>query len=148
MTEAAVWSTSPIRRFPTCVDVESKPQCRAALASAGARGREDGGIRFQPSSAAVRVPIKQSRQRERVTRLSPPNTIRYILSDHLDLHTLITSSAGAIQEESDYYLYGGEIVVSGTLSEAHNFTGKERDTESGNDYFGDRYYASTMGRFL
>ena len=28
------------------------------------------------------------------------------------------------------------------------FTGKERDQESGNDYFGARYYASTMGRFL
>ena len=30
----------------------------------------------------------------------------------------------------------------------HLFTGKERDTESGNDYFGARYYASSMGRFL
>jgi len=28
------------------------------------------------------------------------------------------------------------------------FTGKERDAESGNDYFGARYYASSMGRFL
>ena len=27
-------------------------------------------------------------------------------------------------------------------------TGKERDTESGNDYFGARYYASSMGGFL
>jgi RHS repeat-associated protein len=27
-------------------------------------------------------------------------------------------------------------------------TGKERDAESGNDYFGKRYYASSMGRFL
>jgi len=27
-------------------------------------------------------------------------------------------------------------------------TGKERDSESGNDYFGARYYASSMGRFL
>ena len=27
-------------------------------------------------------------------------------------------------------------------------TGKERDTESGNDYFGARYYGSSMGRFL
>lgn len=27
-------------------------------------------------------------------------------------------------------------------------TGKERDAESGNDYFGARYYVSTMGRFL
>jgi RHS repeat-associated protein len=28
------------------------------------------------------------------------------------------------------------------------FTGKERDTESGNDYFGKRYYASSMGRWM
>jgi len=32
--------------------------------------------------------------------------------------------------------------------EASRSTGKERDQESGNDYFGARYYASTMGRFL
>ena len=31
---------------------------------------------------------------------------------------------------------------------ANFFTGKERDSESGNDYFGARYYASAMGRFL
>src|SRR5580692_2622552 len=29
-----------------------------------------------------------------------------------------------------------------------HFTGKERDTESGNDYFGARYYGSSMGRFM
>jgi RHS repeat-associated protein len=28
------------------------------------------------------------------------------------------------------------------------FTGKERDTESGNDYFGARYYGSSLGRFM
>ena len=30
----------------------------------------------------------------------------------------------------------------------HHFTGKERDTESGNDYFNARYYSSAMGRFM
>ena len=30
----------------------------------------------------------------------------------------------------------------------HHFTGKERDTESGLDYFGARYYTSTMGRWM
>lgn len=30
---------------------------------------------------------------------------------------------------------------------ASRYTGKERDTESGNDYFGARYYGSSMGRF-
>jgi RHS repeat-associated protein len=31
---------------------------------------------------------------------------------------------------------------------ATRYTGKERDIESGNDYFGARYYASSMGRFM
>lgn len=30
----------------------------------------------------------------------------------------------------------------------YKFTGKERDTESGLDYFGARYYASSMGRWM
>jgi RHS repeat-associated protein len=41
-------------------------------------------------------------------------------------------------------------VGASTASDAteHHFTGKERDAESGNDYFGARYYGSSMGRFL
>jgi RHS repeat-associated protein len=39
-------------------------------------------------------------------------------------------------------------VFSAASVHPSNFTGKERDAESGNDYFGARYYASTMGRFL
>ena len=30
----------------------------------------------------------------------------------------------------------------------NHFTGKERDSESGNDYFEARYYSSSMGRFM
>jgi RHS repeat-associated protein len=30
----------------------------------------------------------------------------------------------------------------------YKFTGKERDSESGNDYFEARYYSSAMGRFM
>ncbi len=39
-------------------------------------------------------------------------------------------------------------VGSGTDAAENHFTGKERDAESGNDYFGARYYASSMGRFM
>jgi RHS repeat-associated protein len=35
-----------------------------------------------------------------------------------------------------------------TIPTEHLFTGKERDTESGNDYFEARYYSSSMGRFM
>jgi RHS repeat-associated protein len=37
--------------------------------------------------------------------------------------------------------------LAADAAEPH-FTGKERDSESGNDYFEARYYASSMGRFL
>ncbi len=39
-------------------------------------------------------------------------------------------------------------VFTGNTSDPYLFTGKERDTESGLDYFGARYYASNMGRWM
>jgi len=43
---------------------------------------------------------------------------------------------------------GNSYAASLIAPTEHHFTGKERDTESGNDYFGARYYSSSMGRFL
>jgi RHS repeat-associated protein len=46
---------------------------------------------------------------------------------------------------------GGNIspyIASLTAPTEHHFTGKERDSESGNDYFEARYYSSAMGRFI
>ena len=46
--------------------------------------------------------------------------------------------------------YGNDLTASGCIPDAteQHFTGKEHDTESGNDYFGARYYNSSTGRFL
>jgi RHS repeat-associated protein len=46
--------------------------------------------------------------------------------------------------------FGSALQAAGNCPDAteHHYTGKERDGESGNDYFGARYYASTMGRFM
>ena len=46
--------------------------------------------------------------------------------------------------------YGDGLSANGNCPDAteHHFTGKERDAESGNDYFGARYYASSMGRWM
>jgi RHS repeat-associated protein len=38
--------------------------------------------------------------------------------------------------------------VHSCVLNASRYTGKERDTESGLDYFGARYYGSSMGRFM
>jgi RHS repeat-associated protein len=60
---------------------------------------------------------------------------------------VITSDLGVIQEESDYYPYGGEIVVTNGDPNTYKFTGKERDAESNLDNFGARYNGSSLGRF-
>jgi RHS repeat-associated protein len=71
---------------------------------------------------------------------------RYHFSDHLGTPRVITDAAGNVVSRHDYYPYGTEI-TAWTDGETHKFTGKERDAESGLDYFGARYYGSNLGRF-
>jgi len=87
---------------------------------------------------------------KRVARRDADGSVHYYFSDHLGSASVITNATGAMppQEESDYYPYGGEIVVTNSDPNQYKFTGKERDTESGLDNFGARYNASTMGRFM
>jgi RHS repeat-associated protein len=62
---------------------------------------------------------------------------------------MVVSAAGAIENESDYYPWGGELKITAADAGNHyKFTGKERDAESGLDYFGARYYGNAFGRFL
>ena len=72
----------------------------------------------------------------------------YFLSDHLGSARVVTNATGGIVEESDFYPFGGERVITDTLNNQYKFTGKERDTESGLDYFGLRYMSSGYGRFM
>ena len=50
--------------------------------------------------------------------------------------------------DADFYPFGGERTITNTCSQNYKFEGKERDTESGNDDFGARYYSSRLGRWL
>ena len=72
----------------------------------------------------------------------------YFFSDGLSSARVITNSSGTIQQESDYYLFGGELSISGGSTEYHKFTGLERDTESGLDDTLYRMYSSNNGRWL
>ena len=85
---------------------------------------------------------------KRVARRDPATgNVYYFLSDHLGSSNVVTDANGKIQNESDFYPYGGENSLSNNLSNHYKFTGKERDAESGLDYFGARYYSSVIGRF-
>jgi RHS repeat-associated protein len=74
------------------------------------------------------------------------STTEFIFADHLGSTRLVTGVNQSVLDSLDYYPYG--LQFSGASVTTHKFTGKERDTESGNDYFGARYYASAMGRFM
>ena len=72
--------------------------------------------------------------------ISPAGSVAYYFSDHLKTASVIADSAGNIKSESDYYPWGGELQFVNSDTNHYKFTGKERDTETGLDYFGARYY--------
>jgi RHS repeat-associated protein len=71
----------------------------------------------------------------------------YRMTDHLGSGVGTLSSTGAVLGIQDYAPFG-QLFNGANTNDPYKFTGKERDTESGNDYFGARYYSSSMGRFL
>src|SRR6266481_318670 len=86
---------------------------------------------------------------QRVARKDlPSGNIAYYFSDTLKTASVITDATGNIKSESDYYPWGGELQFANGDSNHYKFTGKERDSETGLDYFGARYYGNSLGRFI
>jgi RHS repeat-associated protein len=83
--------------------------------------------------------------------------LSYLTPDSLGTPRVITDSTGTVKSRHDDLPFGEEITASvggRTASQGYvadelrqKFTGKERDNETGLDFFGARYYANTQGRF-
>ena len=82
----------------------------------------------------------------------------YLTSDHLGSTRVVTKADANVKARYDYLPFGEEIDTNhgsrslvtgyGASDETRQkFTQKERDNESGLDYFGARYYSSAQGRF-
>ncbi len=81
----------------------------------------------------------------------------YLSGDHLGSTRLVTDGSGNVIGRHDYLPFGEEIAGNaagrngqwgaGNDLVEQKFTGKERDAESGLDYFGARYYGSALGRW-
>ena len=96
------------------------------------------------------------------TAPAQPGT-RYLTPDHLGSTRVVTAEDQSVLSRHDYLPFGEEIGaalgnrdqtsgVSGYTASladgpAQKFTGKERDNESGLDYFGARYFSGAGGRF-
>ena len=76
-------------------------------------------------------------------------TLHYYFDDPLGTRRAQANSAGVLEAVYQSLPFGDGYAANTTDDPTENhFTGKERDTETGNDYFGARYYNSTAGRWL
>jgi len=78
--------------------------------------------------------------------------IHFPLTDPLGTKRIQASNLGTVDLTCIGLPFGNGPGCTGAdtspLGTEHRFTEKERDTESGNDYFNARYYSSAMGRFM
>jgi RHS repeat-associated protein len=85
---------------------------------------------------------------------------QYLTADHLGSTRLVTDANGAVVQRLDYQPFGGTLIGSQTEGNRNlvtgyaavtgltvKYTGKERDSETGLDYFESRYYSAAQGRF-
>ena len=93
--------------------------------------------------------------------LTDPEKVKYLTADHLGSPRIVVRGDGSVLSRHDYKPFGEAIPSSGpgsgsrpqitgydgTDGERQKFTSKERDTETGLDFFEARYYSSAQGRF-
>ncbi len=73
------------------------------------------------------------------------STTKFFVTNHLGSVAARMDVSGTLSETYRYLPFGE--LFAGTAT-THEFTGKERDQESGLDYFGARYLASNHGRWM
>lgn len=86
---------------------------------------------------------------KRIAMLPAGSTAQYYVEDSLGSSRIVTTNTGVVCYDADFYPFGGERpVVNSCAQNNYKFEGKERDTETGNDDFGARYYSWRFGRWL
>ena len=80
--------------------------------------------------------------------------VHFDFTDWLGTRRMQGGATGSLEETCRSLPYGDSLQCFGPDGQpnsdlsGHHFTGKERDAESGLDYFGARYMSSNMGRFM
>jgi RHS repeat-associated protein len=77
----------------------------------------------------------------------PGPPVKYNLEDHLGTSTTRLTDDGTIIDREEYYPFG-ESSLRTFEKKRYRYVGKELDSESGLYYYGARYYAAWVGRFI
>jgi len=82
--------------------------------------------------------------------LPAAGSAQYYVEDFLGSSRVVTNSTGVVCYDADFTPFGGDRPYTDNCPAQNNykFEGKERDTETGNDDFGARYYSWRFGRWL
>lgn len=67
--------------------------------------------------------------------------------DHFGSSRAMSDSSGSKVQWEDYYPFGSRLAGEGE-GVSHQFTGQEKDEETGLMYYGTRYYDTESGRFI
>jgi RHS repeat-associated protein len=77
----------------------------------------------------------------------PPWAVLNLHTDHLGTVRLVTDMSSHAVSRHDYFPFGEEVTPQFSYN-THQYTGHERDRESGLDYMLARYYGAAASRFL
>jgi RHS repeat-associated protein len=77
----------------------------------------------------------------------PMEVTAFYHGDQIGSARLVTAAGGWPISTDTFFPFGEELAPPSDPNH-YKFTGKERDPESGNDYFGARFYSSSWGRFM
>jgi RHS repeat-associated protein len=92
-----------------------------------------------------------------MAKVDPYGAVHYFFADHLRSVRVMTNATGIVEQESDYYPFGGERVITDTLNDPNTrywkenrfkFTGMWRDAESDHDHTQFRMFPSNLARWL
>ena len=115
---------------------------------------------------ALDISINQAKQQSRTLHIGThilsesskdnrqtPYQTRYQLNSHLQSNTLELDDKAKILSYEHYYPYGGTAIIAGkdktqVQQKYYRYTGKERDDNSGLCYYGARYLAPWLARWI
>lgn len=101
----------------------------------------------------ARIALVETRTRDTAgAEAGPAELIRYQYSNHLGTAGLELDAAAEIISYEEYSPYGSTVYQAlrapNTALKRYRFAGKERDEETGYSYFGARYFAPWLARWI